>query len=133
MATSDKADWNSTDQIPKRAVDIDLIGRFGNIDPTDGGSSQRYNLTTEWHRQNGTDATKLMAYGLYTQMDLYSNFTYFLNDPVRGDQFAQPDQHWVSGLKASHTFFHHIGNADSESTIGLQIRNENIHNGLLLT
>jgi outer membrane receptor protein involved in Fe transport len=64
---------------------------------------------------------------------LYSNFTYFLNDPVRGDQFAQPDKRWVSGLKASHTFFHHIGTADSESTVGLQIRNDNIHNGLLLT
>ena len=128
-----KADWYSTDQIPKRAVDTGLIDRFGNIDPTDGGNSQRYSLTTEWHRQNGDGATKLMAYGLYTQMDLYSNFTYFLNDPVRGDQFAQPDQRWVSGLKASHTFFHHIGAADSESTLGLQIRNDNIHNGLLLT
>ena len=128
-----KADWNSTDQIPKRAVDSGLIDRFGNIDPTDGGNSQRYSLTTEWHRQNGAGATKLMAYRLYTQMDLYSNFTYFLNDPVRGDQFAQPDQRWVSGLKASHTLFYHIGAADSESTFGLQIRNDNIHNGLLLT
>ncbi len=128
-----KADWNSTDQIPKRAVDSGLIDRFGNIDPTDGGNSQRYSLTTEWHRQNGSSATKVMAYGLYTQMNLYSNFTYFLNDPVRGDQFAQPDKRWTSGLKASHTFFHRIGAADSESTVGLQIRNDNIHNGLLLT
>ncbi|PPD34972.1 MAG: TonB-dependent receptor [Methylomonas sp.] len=127
------ADWKSTDQIPKCAVDSGLIDRFGNIDPTDGGNSQRYSLSTEWHRQDENSATKLMAYGLYTQMDLYSNFTYFLNDPVRGDQFAQPDQRWVSGLKASHSFFHHIGDADSESTFGLQIRNDNIHNGLLLT
>lgn len=128
-----KADWNSTDQIPKRAVDSGLINRFGNVDPTDGGNSQRYSLTTEWHRQDGAGATRLMAYGLYTQMDLYSNFTYFLNDPVRGDQFAQPDKRWTSGLKATHTFFHQIGAADSESTVGLQIRNDNIHNGLLLT
>ncbi len=45
-----KADWNSTDQIPRRAVDQGLIDRFGNIDPTDGGNSQRYSLTTEWHQ-----------------------------------------------------------------------------------
>lgn len=128
-----KADWKSTDQIPKRAVNAGLIDRFGSIDPTDGGDSQRYSLTAEWRRQTGAGATKLMAYGLYTGMDLYSNFTYFLNDPVRGDQFAQPDRRWVSGLKASHTVFHQIGGADSESTLGLQIRNDNIHNGLLLT
>ncbi len=74
-----------------------------------------------------------MAYGLYSKLDLFSNFTFFLDDPVRGDQFAQPDERWTSGLKATHTFFHQIGNAESESTIGLQIRNDNIHNGLLLT
>ncbi|MCX7093347.1 MAG: TonB-dependent receptor [Methylobacter sp.] len=128
-----KADWKATDQIPKRAVDSGLIGRFGNIDPTDGGNSQRYSLTAEWHRQNAAGATQLMAYGLYTDMHLYSNFTYFLNDPIRGDQFAQPDKRWVSGLKASHSFFHQLGGADSETTLGLQIRNDNIHNGLLLT
>jgi len=57
----------SDDQIPKRAVDSGLIDRFGNIDPTDAANSQRYSLTTEWHRQSGASATKLMAYGLYSQ------------------------------------------------------------------
>ena len=128
-----KADWNSTDQIPRRAVDQGLIDRFGNIDSTDGGKSQRYSLTTEWHRQTAIGETRVMAYGLYSKLDLFSNFTFFLDDPVRGDQFAQPDERWTSGLKATHTFFHQIGNAESESTIGLQIRNDNIHNGLLLT
>jgi len=128
-----KADWNSTDQIPRRAVDQGLIGRFGNIDPTDGGDSQRYSLTTEWHKLTDSGETKVMAYGLYSKLDLFSNFTFFLDDPIRGDQFAQPDERWTSGLKATHTFFHQIGNAESESTLGLQIRNDNIHNGLLLT
>ena len=128
-----KADWNSTDQIPRRAVDQGLIDRFGNIDPTDGGDSQRYSLTTEWHSLTDNGETRVMAYGLYSKLDLFSNFTFFLDDPVRGDQFAQPDERWTSGLKATHTFFHQIGNAESESTIGLQIRNDNIHNGLLLT
>jgi hypothetical protein len=128
-----QADWQSTDQIPRRAVDSGVIGRYGTLDPTDGGSSQRYSLTAEWHRQDAAGATRLMAYGLYSEMALYSNFTYFLNDPVRGDQFAQPDQRWTSGLKASHTFFHQLGAADSETTLGLQIRNDTIENGLLLT
>ncbi|MCX7089657.1 MAG: TonB-dependent receptor [Methylococcales bacterium] len=128
-----KADWNATDQIPKRAVTQGLLGRFDTLDPTDGGKSQRYSLTTEWHRLTGSSETKIMAYGLYSKLDIFSNFTYFLNNAVRGDQFAQPDERWASGLKATHTFFHQIGDAESESTLGLQIRNDNIHNGLLLT
>ena len=128
-----KADWNATDQIPKRAVASGLLGRFDTIDSTDGGGSQRYSLTGEWHRQTGTGESKVIAYALYSKLDLFSNFTYFLNDPVRGDQFAQPDKRWVSGLKASHVFYHTLGKAESESTIGLQIRNDNINNGLLLT
>ena len=128
-----KADWNSTDQIPKRAVDSGRIDRFGLIDPTDGGDSQRYSLTAEWHRQSAESMTKVMAYGFYYDLDLFSNFTYFLNDPIRGDQFEQPDKRWVSGIKAAHTVFHKIGNAESESTVGLQVRNDNIDNALHLT
>jgi hydrogenase/urease accessory protein HupE/outer membrane receptor protein involved in Fe transport len=128
-----KADWDSTDQVPKRAVDSGQIGRFGNIDPTDGGESQRYSLTTEWHRQNENSETKIMAYGLYSKLGLFSNFTFYQSNPELGDQFAQPDERWTTGFKAKHTFFHHIGSAESESTIGLQFRNDNIHNGLLLT
>ncbi len=128
-----KADWNATDQIPKRAVDSGLISRFGNIDPTDGGASERYSLTTEWHQQTAQSATKLMAYGLYSKLNLFSNFTYFLNDPVHGDQFNQPDNRWQTGFKGSHTIYHKLFGAESESTFGLQIRNDNINNGLYLT
>lgn len=128
-----KADWNSTDQVPLRAIKSGQIDRFGNIDPTDGGASQRYSLTTEWHRNTADSSTKIMAYGLYSKLNLFSNFTYFLSDPEHGDQFAQPDDRWQTGIKASHTLYHKIGKAESESTAGLQIRNDTIDNGLLLT
>ncbi|MGZ8227918.1 MAG: TonB-dependent receptor [Methylococcaceae bacterium] len=128
-----QADWNATDQIPERAVSSGLLDRFDNVDPTDGGDSQRYSVTTEWHRQTAKGITKVMAYGIYSKLNLFSNFTYFLKNLVRGDQFAQPDKRWVSGFKASHGFFHQLGNAGSETTLGLQVRNDNIHNSLLLT
>ncbi|MFI3216649.1 MAG: TonB-dependent receptor, partial [Methylococcales bacterium] len=127
------ADWNSTDQIPKRAVADGSIGRFGNIDPTDGGRSDRYSVTGEWHRQDKNSKTQIMAYGLYTSLDLYSNFTYFMDDPVNGDQFGQPDERFVTGSKATHTIFHKLGQFDSESTFGLQFRNDNINNALTKT
>jgi outer membrane receptor protein involved in Fe transport len=127
------ADWNSTDQIPKRAVDSGSLDRFGAIDPTDGGRSDRYSVTGEWHRQDKDSKTQLMAYGLFTSLDLYSNFTYFMDDPVNGDQFGQPDKRYVTGFKAAHTLFHKLGQFDSESTFGLQFRNDNIQNSLTHT
>lgn len=163
-----KADWNSTDQIPLGAIQNGVINRFDALDPTDGGSSQRYSLNAEWHRQDADSETKLMAYGIYNTLSLFSNFTFFLNDPnvnydpvtktvnpqkgcaglkdmlgkgqfnssifnTCGDQFGQPDDRWTSGFKATHTFFHKIGDADSETTVGLQIRNDNIQNKLTNT
>ena len=127
------ADWMATDQIPMRAVTDGTINRFGNIDPTDGGVSQRYSLQGEWHRQDANSATKLMAYGLYSKLKLYSNFTYFMDDPVSGDQFGQPDERYVTGFKTAHTIFHKLGRFDSESTFGLQFRNDNINNALTKT
>lgn len=131
MAT--QSDWNATDQIPRQAVNAGKIGRFDAIDPTDGGNSQRYSLTSEWHRQDADSETKVMAYGVYSKLNLFSNFTYFLNDRVNGDQFGQPDDRWTTGFKASHTFFHKLGETESETTVGLQIRNDNIQNALTRT
>jgi outer membrane receptor protein involved in Fe transport len=128
-----KAAWGSTDQIPKRAVLDGSLNRFGTIDPTDGGNSQRYSLTSEWHRSSNDSESKVIVYALFSKLDLFSNFTYFLNNPVQGDQFGQPDKRWTTGVKATHTFFHKIGGADSETTLGLQVRNDNVRNGLTLT
>ena len=127
------ADWNSTDQIPKRGVANGTVDRFGTIDFTDGGHSDRDSVTGEWHRQDKNSKTQIMAYGLYTSLDLYSNLTYFMDDPVNGDQFGQPDERFVTGSKATHTIFHKLGRFDSESTFGLQFRNDNINNALLKT
>lgn len=128
-----KADWNSTDQIPRRAVLDGTLNRFGAVDATDGGGTQRYSLTGEWHRRSNDSESSIMAYGLYSKLKLFSNFTYFMTNPELGDQFGQPDERYTTGLKAKHTFFHKIGSAESESTLGLQVRNDNIRNGLTLT
>ncbi len=128
-----QADWNSTDQIPKRAVEQGLLSRFGAIDSTDGGDSQRYSVSGTWQHDDAHGVTRVVVYGYYDQLDLFSDFTYFLADPARGDQFAQPDERYVAGLKVSHTFAHALGSASSETTIGVQNRNDVIDNGLLLT
>jgi hypothetical protein len=120
--------WHSSDQIPVSAVP--LVGLYGTLDPTDGGHSQRYSLQAEGHRQDTNSESKLMAYVFYYDLDLFSNFTYYLVDPIRGDQFEQQDRRWVAGLDAHHTIFSQWCGRKMENTFGLQLRNDWINNGL---
>jgi outer membrane cobalamin receptor len=123
--------WDSSDQIAENAVP--LVGFFGTLNPTDGGNSQRYSLQAEWHRQDANSETKIMAYGFHYDLDLFSDFTYFLTDPIHGDQFEQKDNRWVTGLDARHTIFSQWFGHKVENTFGLQVRNDWIHNGLFQT
>ena len=123
--------WDSSDQIPVTAVP--LVGFFGALNPTDGGNSQRYSLQAEWHRQGTNSATTIMAYGFYYDLDLFSDFTYYLDDPIKGDQFEQQDRRWVAGVDAAHTIFSHWFGRKVENTFGLQVRNDWVHNGLYRT
>ena len=124
------AKWNATDQIPKRAVDSGVLDRFGAIDNTDGGKASRYSLSGAWHNINDSGTTKVNAYLVRQKLDLYSNFTYFLDDPVNGDQFNQPDKRFTTGVKASHTFQSKLAGRNSETTVGVQLENDNIYNAL---
>ncbi len=90
-------DWNSTDQIPKRAIENGTLDRFGNLDDTLGGNSNRYSLMASWDREHASGRTHVDAYAGYYDLDLFSNFTYLLSDPVNGDQFEQKDERWFVG------------------------------------
>jgi outer membrane receptor protein involved in Fe transport len=126
-----KAHWNATDQIPQRAIDSGLLGsRFDTVDPTDGGKAHRYSLSAAWIRTGDDASTKVNAYLVNNQLDLYSNFTYFLDHPDTGDQFSQPDRRIVLGLNASHSWRHSLFNRPAETTIGTQLQSDDIHNGL---
>jgi hypothetical protein len=123
-------EWNSSDQIPGSFGATNL---FGAINPTDGGNSQRYSLQAEWHRQSANSETKITAYGFYYDLDLFSDFTYFLTDTNKGDQFEQQDRREVAGLDAHHTLFNQWFGREVENTFGLQVRNDWINNGLYQT
>lgn len=123
-----RASWNSTDQIPQRAVDEGIIGRFGALDPTDGGDTYRYSASFEWQRTRGNAATKVTAYGFAYDLKLFSNFTFFLDDPERGDQFEQTDHRFVSGVKINHRRIARWGGRAVQNTFGVQLRNDDITN-----
>jgi len=131
--------WNSSDQIPVTAQVNPTsstpygVGYFGTINPTDGGHSQRYSLQGEGHRQGTNSESRIAAYVFYYDMVLFSDFTYYLVDHNRGDQFEQQDRRWVGGLDAHHTIFSKLYGRKMSNTFGLQLRNDWINNGLYRT
>lgn len=127
-----KGKWNATDQIPLRAVNNGSLNRFDAIDRTDGGDAHRYSLSAAWRKTTGTSASNVNAYVIHNKLDLFSNFTYFNDDPFNGDQFNQADKRTTAGLNMSHAWRASLGQ-ESENTVGLQLQNDNIFNGLFST
>jgi outer membrane receptor protein involved in Fe transport len=118
--------WNSTDQVPQRAIDSGEIGRFGNIDPTDGGNTNRFALSA---RISGTDdagSWKANAFAVKSGLDLFNNFTYYLNNPTLGDQFHQHDDRIMAGANASRTFNGTFAGLPMQTTFGVQTRYDDI-------
>ena len=75
--------WNSTDQVPARGVSAGIVDRFGAIDPTDGGRAQRASLSGRYATTGDRGTTRVSAYAIRSTLDLYNNFTYFLDEPGR--------------------------------------------------
>jgi hypothetical protein len=123
--------WNATDQIPHRAVASGEVSRFGAIDPTDGGTTSRYSLSAELQDVAPRSLTKASAYAIAYQLDLFSNFTYFLSDTLHGDQLEQADERVVTGLRLLHEITDPSGHREIRQTIGVDVRHDNIaHLGL---
>jgi hypothetical protein len=122
------AKWNSTDQIPLRAVTDGEVPRFGAIDPSDGGQTHRYSLSAEYQSSGPSSTTRVVAYGIVSKLDLFSNFTYFLDDPIHGDQFEQADDRTVYGAKVTHRWMATLGGFHTENEVGFQARFDDIHN-----
>jgi outer membrane receptor protein involved in Fe transport len=120
------AHWNATDQIPQRAVDQGLISRFGAIDPTDGGASSRYSLSYEQHHDFAGGRAMVDAYAIRSDLTLFSNFTFFLDDPINGDQFEQHENRTVLGLHPRVEFYNKLAGRDNIFKVGLQVRRDDI-------
>ena len=89
--------WNSSDQIPARAVSEGLITRFGQIDSTLGGKTQRYSLAGSWDHVGSNSTRSVHVWAVYSDLSLCSNFTYLLDQPERGDQFNQRENRVLTG------------------------------------
>ncbi|MFN2476871.1 MAG: TonB-dependent receptor [Chthoniobacterales bacterium] len=115
---------HSPDQVPQRAIDEGLIPRLGAIDTTDALTSERASLSFDWVHTDGDVVTKLDAYAIYYHLDIFSDFTFFLDDPVHGDQFEQVDRRVILGGSLTRTWQTEIFGHHVSQTVGFQTRND---------
>ncbi len=119
--------WDASGQIPERAVNNGTIDRFGAIDDTEGGNTSRSVMNVEY-KSFVDDHTTLKASAFYTHYDfeLYSNFTFFLEDSENGDQIKQQEKRDTYGFNAEIKKQKTLGNADLNTTVGAGLRTDKI-------
>ncbi|MBV9080723.1 MAG: TonB-dependent receptor, partial [Elusimicrobia bacterium] len=118
--------WNSTDQIPRRAVDDGRLDRLAAEDPSDGGETQRLIASGRFWSEGEKTKDEATAFVQYYRLNLWSNFTYFLDDPVHGDQFEQQDKRVIAGTNAEHKIDSTLFGSESEDAFGIQLRHDYI-------
>ena len=119
--------WNSTDQVPLRAITSGLIGLYGELDPTDGGDTNRFSLSARLAQSDDDGSWKANAYLVKYELDLFNNYTWFLTDPVNGDQFHQHDDRVYGGAGASRTVEGTLFSRPTETVFGFQSRYDDIN------
>jgi outer membrane receptor protein involved in Fe transport len=114
--------WNSTTDQPLRAIDQGLIGRFGSLDPSDGGQAQRASLSARLFAGVGGGQFSANAYLINNQLTLWNDFTHFLVDPINGDQEAQHEDRVTVGGGAHFLRSGDLGAVRNEWLMGVSLR-----------
>ena len=126
--TFQKSQWNASGEIPLRAVNDGTLDRFGAIDPSEGGKTLRSTARLNYHYDTTSGGQFFSnAYGQYYRLDLFTNFTFFLNDPVDGDGIQQSDRRVIYGGDIGYKQRGEVLGLPSIGTIGFQTRVDNIH------
>ena len=127
-ATFLQSQWNASGEIPLRAVHDGTLDRFGAIDPSEGGKTLRSTARVNYHYDTTTGGQFFAnAYGQYYRLDLFTNFTFFLNDPVNGDGIQQSDRRVVYGGDIGYKQRGDLFGLPVIGTVGFQTRVDDIH------
>ena len=117
--------WDASGQIPQRAVDSGLITRFGAIDDTEGGNTSRSNILINYDKMI-SDSETLKSFGYISKYDfeLFSNFTFFLEDPVNGDQIKQKEDRTIFGVSSEYKKVFSGDKFNGHWNAGISLRND---------
>lgn len=117
--------WDASGQVPQRAIESGLISRFGAIDDTEGGATSRSNLLVSYDKILGENASiKNKVYLNQYDFELYSNFTFFLEDPANSDQIKQKENRIIYGLNSEYYKSFANGNIQGSWKAGIHLRND---------
>jgi hypothetical protein len=131
---SSAAGWYASGQLPESLVNEGQLGFFGTLNPFDGGASFRHLAQVSVkHRDNRDGRFSLSVYGMRTGLNLFSDFTFFAQNPLWGDQIEQEDVRWVTGLQGTFRRQVESGKIRFRTEAGLQVRFDDISNGLYRT
>jgi hypothetical protein len=123
--------WDASGQVPERAVRDGSISRYGSIDPSEGGNTSRTNASVVLTSALSHDAVlRQQAYYSKYDFSLFSNFTFFLRDPLNGDEIEQTDDRHLFGYTATYDRDDQLGARQLHSTLGVGTRNDFSHLGL---
>ncbi len=129
--SSYSGNWHGSGQIPSRAVDQGLVGRYGSIDPSEGGNSARHQVFVSYKLRPTEDSeVNALAYAGTYRFNLFSNFTLYLNDPENGDEIEQVDRRTFYGGTVNYRVVHEIEGVRFDTTIGSTLRSDDIHEEL---
>ncbi|HEX5340857.1 MAG TPA: TonB-dependent receptor [Duganella sp.] len=117
-----KGAWHASNQIPLRAVQSGELDPYGAIDPSDGGETSRYSLSASMRKRTTDTLLQANAYLVQSSLTLFNDFTYFLDDPVNGDQSRQTEKRRMGGFDVGQTWFSHWGGFDVSNKVGVQGR-----------
>jgi hypothetical protein len=120
----------SSGQIPLDLVDAGLLGRFAFVDPSDGGRVKLATAAARYSKQRGGDTLQADGFVSRSLFDLYSDFTFYLHDPLQGDAFQQHDSRLQQGLNGQYTHPHHLGPIAAVLVAGVNFHDNEINVGL---
>src|SRR5574341_726200 len=130
LGTFFKTNWNASGEVPARAVRSGQIGRFGSFDPSEGGNSERQNMSLIYNYADAVQALNAQTWFGWYRLQLWSNFTLFLNDPVNGDGIEQNDKRFLIGNNLNYRRNYQLLGLPMESFVGFQSRFDHIRVGL---
>lgn len=122
-ASQFESEWTASGQIPQRLVDAGILSRFGAVDDTEGGKTSRSNLNFEYYKPISENLFfKGNTYYNNYQFELYSNFTFFLENPIDGDQIRQKEKRTIYGFNGE--FNKKLNNSKSNYQVGFGLRTD---------
>jgi outer membrane receptor protein involved in Fe transport len=130
LGTFFKTAWDASGEIPARSVRGGEIGRFDSFDPSEGGKSERQNLSAIYNYADANQSFNAQTWASWYRLQLWSNFSLFFNDPVNGDGIEQNDKRFLIGNNINYRRYYNLWGLPMETFVGFQSRFDHIRVGL---